>query len=68
MNYGQGREAEGAQPGEVAAGGPGHDQDCCGKGCADMAASRFGRRTTIIAGAVVVLACLAALGSVLYRR
>ena len=33
-----------------------------------MAASRLGRRTTIIAGAVVVLACLAALGSVLYRR
>ena len=33
-----------------------------------MAASRLGRRTTIIAGAVVVLACLAALGSVLYLR
>ena len=33
-----------------------------------MAASRLGRRTTIIAGAVVVVACLAALGSVLYLR
>ena len=31
MNYGQGQEADGAQRGEVAAGGPGHDQDYCGK-------------------------------------
>jgi len=38
------------------------------EGSADVAVSRRGRRTKIIAGAVAVLACLAALASYLYLR